>query len=70
VAPWIGSVEPLDDLRSVLVTRAKRVEDLPAHLGMLGPDFRISEPPELVDALSVLANMKRPGRGTRPGLLC
>ena len=56
VGPWIGTVEPLDDERSVLVTGAERVEDLAVQLGLLGADFRVTEPPELVEALRVLSS--------------
>ncbi len=55
VGPWIGTVEPLDDERSILVTGAERIEDIAVHLGMLGADSRVTEPPELVAALRVLA---------------
>ena len=55
VGPWIGTVETLDDDRSVLVTGAERIEDIAVHLGMLGADFRVTEPPELVEALRALA---------------
>ena len=55
VGPWIGTVETLDDERSILVTGAERIEDIAVHLGMLGADFRVTEPPELVEALRVLA---------------
>ena len=55
IGPWIGTVEPLDDERSVLVTGADRVEDIAVHLGWIGADFRVTEPPELVEALRTLA---------------
>ena len=55
IGPWIGTVEALDDERSVLVTGAERVEDIAVHLGWLGADFQVSEPPELVDALRTLS---------------
>ena len=41
--------------RSILVTGAERIEDIAVHLGMLGADFRVTEPPQLVEALRVLA---------------
>jgi predicted DNA-binding transcriptional regulator YafY len=55
IGPWIGTVEPLDDDRSVLVTGAERVEDIAVHLGWLGAEFRVTEPPELVAGLRALA---------------
>jgi predicted DNA-binding transcriptional regulator YafY len=53
--PWIGTVEPLDDARSVIHTCADSADRLAAWLGMLGVDFRVTEPPELVEALRTLA---------------
>ncbi|MBA2381385.1 MAG: YafY family transcriptional regulator [Chloroflexi bacterium] len=53
--PWIGTVTPLDDVSCVLTTGAERLEDLAAYLGMLDVDFSVSEPPELVAQLRVLA---------------
>src|SRR3954449_5161240 len=55
IGPWIGTVEPLDDERSVLITGAERVEHIAAQLGWLGAEFRVTEPPELVEALRALA---------------
>jgi predicted DNA-binding transcriptional regulator YafY len=53
--PWIGTVEPLDDERSVIHTGADSADHFAAWLGMLGADFQVTEPPELVDALRALA---------------
>jgi predicted DNA-binding transcriptional regulator YafY len=53
--PWLGSVEPLDDASSVLTIGAERIEELAVWLGMLDADFRVTEPPELVERLRVLA---------------
>jgi predicted DNA-binding transcriptional regulator YafY len=55
LGPWIGTIEPLDETSCVLSTGAERVEELAAYLGLLDADFRVSEPPELVDQLRVLA---------------
>jgi predicted DNA-binding transcriptional regulator YafY len=55
IGAWIGTVEALDDERCVLVTGAERVEDIALHLGWLGAEFRVTEPPELVTALKTLA---------------
>jgi predicted DNA-binding transcriptional regulator YafY len=53
--PWIGRIEALDEASCVLTTGADRVEDLAAWLGFLGTDFRVTEPPELVAQLRMLA---------------
>ena len=54
--PWVGRIEALDETSCVLTTGAERVEDLAAWLGFLGADFSVSEPPELVAQLRVMAN--------------
>lgn len=53
--PWIGTITPLDERSCVLTTGADRLGELAAYLGMLGADFTVSEPPELVDQLRLLA---------------
>jgi predicted DNA-binding transcriptional regulator YafY len=53
--PWLGTIEPVDETSCVLTTGAERLEDLAVYLGMLGADFRVTEPPELVAQLRVLA---------------
>jgi len=53
--PWIGRIEPLDEDSCVLTTGADRIEDFAAWLAFLGADFQVSEPPELVAQLRVLA---------------
>ncbi len=55
VGPWIGTVTPIDDASCALTTGAERLEDLAAYLGLLHADFRVTEPPELVAQLRVLA---------------
>jgi predicted DNA-binding transcriptional regulator YafY len=57
--PWIGRIEPLDETSCVLTTGAERVEDFAAWLGFLGADFKVTEPPELVAQLRVLAQRYR-----------
>lgn len=52
---WIGTITPLDEGSCVLTTGAERLGDLAAYLGLLGADFRVSEPPELVEQLRLLA---------------
>jgi predicted DNA-binding transcriptional regulator YafY len=55
VGPWIGTVTPIDETSCVLTTGAERLEDLAAYLGLLHADFSVTEPPELVAQLRVLA---------------
>jgi predicted DNA-binding transcriptional regulator YafY len=53
--PWLGTLTAVDDGSCILETGADSVESLAAWLGMLGADFSVSEPPELVEALRRLA---------------
>jgi predicted DNA-binding transcriptional regulator YafY len=64
INPAVGVVEALDDDTCVLVTGADSVETVAVYIGMLGLDFTVTEPPELVDHLSTLA--KRYARAVKP----
>ncbi|MCK9794336.1 transcriptional regulator [Isoptericola sp. 4D.3] len=55
INPAVGTVEALPDGRSVLVTGGDSVEVVAVWIGMLGLDFHVTEPPELVAHLRVLA---------------
>ena len=55
VGPWIGTITPIDETSCTLTTGAERLEDLAVYLGMLDTDFSVTEPPELVAQLRVLA---------------
>lgn len=54
INPTVGVVETLDETHSVLVTGGDSVEIVAVWIGMLGLDFHVSEPPELVEHLRVL----------------
>ena len=45
----VGVAESVDDRTSVLVTGADSVEVIAVYIGMLGLDFTVSSPPELVE---------------------
>jgi predicted DNA-binding transcriptional regulator YafY len=64
INPAVGVVEALDDDTCVLVTGADTVETVAVYIGMLGLDFTVTEPPELVAHLSTLA--KRYARAVKP----
>jgi len=64
INPAVGVVEALDDDTCVLVTGADSVETVAVYIGMLGLDFTVTEPPELVAHLSTLA--KRYARAVKP----
>ncbi|PRZ08670.1 putative DNA-binding transcriptional regulator YafY [Isoptericola sp. CG 20/1183] len=55
INPAVGTVEALPDGRSVLVTGGDSVETVAVWSGMLGFDFHVTEPPELVEHVRVLA---------------
>jgi len=53
INPTVGVVEAIDDQTSVLVTGSDSVETVAAYIGMLGLDFTVTEPPELIEALRI-----------------
>jgi predicted DNA-binding transcriptional regulator YafY len=55
INPAVGVVETVDDGHCVLVTGADSLETVAVWIGMLGIDFHVDEPPELVEHLRVLA---------------
>lgn len=55
INPAVGTVEPLGDDRCVLVTGGDSHEVVAVWIGMLGLDFTVQEPAELVGHLRVLA---------------
>jgi hypothetical protein len=61
---WLDRHEPLppfirSGLRRLEVVGAETLETLAVHLGMLGADFEVSGPPELLDQLRTLARRDR-----------
>jgi predicted DNA-binding transcriptional regulator YafY len=56
IHPAVGTVEALDDRSCVLATGADSVETVAVYLGLLDADFEITEPPELLARLRVLAD--------------
>ncbi len=60
----VGVVESVDDHTCVLVTGADSYELIAVYIGMLGLDFEVTAPAELVTHLAVLA--RRYARAT-PG---
>ncbi len=50
----VGVVEKIDQHTSVLVTGADSIEIIAVYIGMLGIDFHVAEPPELVAQLALL----------------
>ncbi|WP_173097085.1 helix-turn-helix transcriptional regulator [Actinomadura verrucosospora] len=60
----IGTVTPIDDASCLLDTGAGSIEALVVHLGLLGVDFTVTEPPELVELVRAFAD--RFHRATEP----
>jgi predicted DNA-binding transcriptional regulator YafY len=59
INPAIGIVEAIDDQSCVLVTGADSVATVAVYLGLLDLDFEVSEPPELVARIRMLADRYR-----------
>ncbi len=56
INPAIGTVEEIDEARCLFTTGADNVQTLALYLGLLGLDFTVSGPPELIEALRQLAD--------------
>ena len=52
---WLGTITAIDEFSCVLETGADNLEMLAGYLGLLGADFAVREPPELVEAVRALA---------------
>lgn len=51
----VGVVEAIDDKHCVLMTGADSASTVAVYIGMLGLDFRVTDPPELVAELVAVA---------------
>ncbi len=56
IHPAVGTVEAIDEHSCVLATGADSVETVAVYIGLLDLDFNVSEPPELVARLQLLAD--------------
>jgi predicted DNA-binding transcriptional regulator YafY len=59
INPTVGVVESVDETTCVLVTGADSLELIAVYIGMLGLDFRVTEPAGLVEHLRVLGERYR-----------
>ncbi len=57
-------MEAVDDATCVFVTGSDSIDGLAVHLSLLGLDFTVSEPPELVEHLRTLAERYARGAAT------
>ena len=55
INPAVGTVEPVGEGQSVLVTGADSIATLAVYVGMLGMDFTVTEPADLVDELRTVS---------------
>jgi hypothetical protein len=56
INPAVGVVEAIDDDSCVLATGADSVDTVAVCLGLLDLDFEVTEPPELIAKLRILAD--------------
>jgi predicted DNA-binding transcriptional regulator YafY len=59
INPAVGTVEAVDAHSCVLDTGADSLDTLAVYLGMLGVDFSVTDPPELVEHMRTLADRYR-----------
>jgi len=59
INPTVGVVETIDDRTCVLVTGGDSLEIVAVWIGMLGLDFHVSEPPELVEHVRAVGDRYR-----------
>jgi predicted DNA-binding transcriptional regulator YafY len=55
INPAVGVVEAVDDHTCVLATGADSVETIAVYIGMLGLDFTVTDPPELIEQLRIVS---------------
>ena len=63
----VGVVEPVDDRSCVLLTGADSLEMIAVYLGMLGLDFAVDAPADLVAHLATLARRYAEATAGSPG---
>ena len=54
IATTVGTVEPLDASSCVLSTGSNSLDELTLHIGLLGFDFEVESPPELIAHIHTL----------------
>ena len=65
IGPLVGTLTAVDDESCLLDTGADSLESLAVYIGLLGVDFTVTDPPELVDRVRTLA--ARYARSTSSG---
>ena len=59
IPPAVGLLEAVDERTCLLDTGADTLDTLAVYLGMLGVDFEVSEPSDLVEHIRKLADRYR-----------
>ncbi len=67
ITPAVGTVEPVDERTCVLEAGADAIETIAVYIGLLGIDFTVDGPPELIAKLRELPRYERATRQSRPG---
>lgn len=66
INPAVGIVEAIDDETCVLEAGSDSLETMAVYVGMLGLDFTVTEPPELIAHLAEIANRYHRAVSPRP----
>ena len=56
IGPWIGTLTAVDDRSCILDTGADNLDMLAVYLGLLGVDFTVTEPQDLVERVQLLGD--------------
>jgi predicted DNA-binding transcriptional regulator YafY len=64
VPPTVGVIEPADDGTCILTSGSDSLDALAFHIGLIGYDFAVLDPPELADRLQTLGRRMQDA-GTR-----
>lgn len=60
IPSWVELIEPMDERSCVLETGASSFESLTMHLSLVGVDFEVAEPAELIEEVRRLASRYQP----------
>jgi predicted DNA-binding transcriptional regulator YafY len=55
INPAVGTVEPIDNKTCILRTGADDLDTVAVYIGLLGYEFRVVSPPELIDRLRAIS---------------
>lgn len=55
LAPTHGAIEHVDDRSCIVVTGSNSLEEIAIYIALLGVDFAVEDPPELIEVIRALA---------------